>query len=384
MTFSLDEYLADLEHLVNLDSHSLDPEGVGRVAAFFRERFSDLGWQVTEHIVDESVGPCLEIVNRPVDRYDFLLLGHMDTVFPRGTAAARPFRIRDDRAFGPGVADMQSGLLSIYHAVRTLQQDFAERDEADREATQEPAICVALNSDEEISSRFSRRWVERLARKSRYAFVFESARPGGGIVVERKGVAKYALRFAGRAAHAGEEPEKGVSAIGELGHWIVKLHALNDPARGTTVNVGVVSGGTGPNVVAEQAEAKIDIRFTDEAEFLRVETAITALAAAPVLPGAAVSIERLGQRPPWNPDERTRVLQDVFEAVGHELGVAFSWICSGAASDANLVADQGTTVIDSMGPVGGRLHSDQEYLEVASIEPKVGLIVGVLRKLSER
>ena len=246
-----------------------------------------------------------------------------------------------------------------------------------------PAICVALNSDEEISSRYSRPWVEALARKSRYAFVFESARPGGGIVVQRKGVAKYALRFAGRAAHAGEEPEKGVSAIGELGHWIVKLHALDDPARGTTVNVGVVSGGTGPNVVAERAEAMIDIRFTDEAEFQRVETAIEALAAAPVLPGAAVDVERLGQRPPWNPDKRTRALQDVFEAVGREVDVEFSWIRSGAASDANTVASQGTTVIDSAGPVGGRLHSDEEYLEVGSIEAKIRLIAGVITRLKQ-
>ena len=123
--FSLDEYLADLEQLVNLDSHSFDPQGVGRVAAFFRERFSDLGWRVAEQTVDDSVGPCLEIVNRPADRYDFLLLGHMDTVFPRGTAAARPFTRRDDRIYGPGVADMQSGLLSIYYAVRSLQEEWS-------------------------------------------------------------------------------------------------------------------------------------------------------------------------------------------------------------------------------------------------------------------
>ncbi|QEK13035.1 M20 family metallopeptidase [Crassaminicella thermophila] len=369
---NLDEYLKHLEILVNTDSGSKDPEGIKKVAVYLGDLYIQMGWSVKVHQFDDEAGPCLEIRNTNEENIDLLLIGHMDTVFPKGTAKERPFDIKGDKVYGPGVVDMKSGLLSMYYVLKSLKLNQLER---------VPSICIALNSDEEISSMFSYKWIEGLARKSKASIVLEPARKNGALVKERKGVLKYSIDFTGVAAHAGVEPEKGVSAITELGYWILELNKLNDYDAGTTVNVGVVSGGSAPNVVAEKANAVVDIRFKFEEELQKVERLLKVLSENPKLKGMKVSVTKLGFRPPLNPSEESKKLYKLVEEVGKELEINIKWVSTGGGSDANFTSFVGVPTVDTLGPIGAGAHGIDEYLEISSIEPRLNLLRGVIIKI---
>ena len=196
----IESYLQDLENLVNIDSGSHDRAGVLKVSEFFAEEFKKLGWKVSSHEVDDALAPCLEIHSPGAgDTFDILILGHMDTVFPKGTVAERPFRIEDGRAYGPGVMDMKAGDLYALYLARTLHETGEDM----------PSICVAFNSHEEIGSRKARPWIEALAAKSKRAFILEPGRVNGDLVYERKGCSRYHLEFHGKAAHSGVDPQNG-------------------------------------------------------------------------------------------------------------------------------------------------------------------------------
>ncbi|QZY56003.1 M20 family metallopeptidase [Crassaminicella profunda] len=368
----LNEYLKNLESLVNQDSGSKDPEGISKIALFMGDLYTKMGWLVKVNKFHEDAGPCLEIRNNHEDGIDLLLIGHMDTVFPKGTVKERPFTIKGDRAFGPGVVDMKSGLLSMYYALKSLNLNELEK---------APSICVALNSDEEISSRFSRKWIESLARKSKYAFVLEPARKNGALVKERKGILKYNIEFTGVAAHAGVNPQDGISAITELGHWITKLNECNNFEAGTTLNVGVVSGGSAPNVVAEKANAVVDVRFKCEDELRKVERTVENLRKTPKLEGMKVDVTKLGFRPPLNPSEETKALYKMVDGIAEDLGMDIEWVATGGGSDANFTAALGVPTVDALGPIGGGAHGVDEYLEIPSIEPRLELLRRLIIKL---
>ncbi|GAM61469.1 putative carboxypeptidase G2 [Vibrio ishigakensis] len=221
--------------------------------------FESIGFSVKRHTVAPNAGPCLEITNKPyAEQFDVMLCGHMDTVFPEGTVAKRPLTFDEEKIYGPGATDMKSGILSAWYA---LQQMSAEqRDKL--------SILVALNCDEEIGSRYSREWIETMARKSKRVLVCEAARVSGNLIRSRKGNAKYELTFNGVASHAGSALEQGVSAIYELAHWSLAIKDMVNLETGTTMNVGVIEGGLAVNVVPDYAKATVDLRFwnTDEAE----------------------------------------------------------------------------------------------------------------------
>lgn len=372
--FELSTYLHELEQLVNIDSGSLHPAGIAEIAAFFKHRFADLGWFVRERRPHAAVGPCLEIVNREQAHYDLLLIGHMDTVFPVGTVKERPFRINGDKAFGPGVIDMKSGLLSMYHALRLLNTGGS---------LEGAAICVALNSDEEISSRYSRPWLEALAKKSRHALVLEPARSSGALVNKRKGIGRYSIEFTGIAAHAGVEPEKGASAISELCHWGLALQSMTDYEAETTVNVGIVQGGTAANVVAERATAEVDMRMTDLQAVEKVETLMTKMSAHPKTPGVKVAVKGGVVRPPMNPSEQTAALCRAIDQIAANLGIHFEWAATGGGSDANFTAALGVPTIDGLGPIGGGAHGSGEYLLIDSVIPRLKLLSDVIKHITK-
>jgi len=363
--FNLAEYLHDLEYIVNIDSGSRHPAGVAAVANFMAQRYEAMGWHVTRHHFNNAVGPCLEIKNTHDNDYDVLIIGHMDTVFPVGTVAERPFSIKDGRAYGPGVADMKAGLLLAYYALKTLQ---------DEGKLQHAKICVALNSDEEISSVYSRPWLEQLAVKSRHAFIMEPARANGALVNQRKGLGRYSFVIKGKAAHAGVDPEKGRSAINELAHWILSLHALTNFEVGTTVNVGVVHGGTAANVVAEHAAGEIDIRFVTMDEAVRIEETLKELVANPRTEGVTASFTGKVTRPPMNPSPATLRLCQATTEIAKKHNIDISWVATGGGSDGNFTAALGVPTIDGLGPIGGASHSPSEYLEINSIEPRLNLL----------
>ncbi len=232
--FSLDAYLADLAPLINLDCGTRTPAGVARVADIMTEKYEAIGWQVTRHQFAAECGPCLEATNAPgASHYDVMLVGHMDTVFPEGTAAKRPLKIEGNQAFGPGVSDMKSGLLSTWYALK----------EMDPAVLAKLKVLVCCNCDEEIGSPWSKEWLVEKAKQSGCVLVAEAARPNGDLISARKGNAKYRITFHGKASHAGSALSEGISAITELAHWVLAINEQVNLDTGTTMNVGVVQGG---------------------------------------------------------------------------------------------------------------------------------------------
>ena len=286
--FSLDTYLADLAPLINLDCGTRTPAGVARVADIMTEKYEAIGWQVTRHQFAAECGPCLEATNAPgADHYDVMLVGHMDTVFPEGTAAKRPLKIEGNQAFGPGVSDMKSGLLSTWYALKELDPAVLAR----------LKVLVCCNCDEEIGSPWSKEWLVKKAKQSGCVLVAEAARPSGDLISARKGNAKYRITFHGKASHAGSALTEGVSAITELAHWVLAINEQVNMTTGTTMNVGVVQGGTGVNVVPDFAEAIVDLRFWSNEEAAAVHDRLTFMANNPFLAGCRVEVDRQTFKP---------------------------------------------------------------------------------------
>ena len=282
-------FLADLERLVNLDCGSYTRDGVNEVAAWVVAFLERLGGEVTRHPDPEGIlGDTVEAVFRgEAGGPRALLVGHMDTVFPVGTAAERPFAVADGIARGPGVTDMKSGLLTLLYG---LEAALAAVGAGGRPLPFE-RLTVIANPDEEIGSPASTPHIERVALASDVAFSLECARANGDIVSSRKGTGDYVITVNGRAAHAGVEPEKGRSAILAAAHLVVDLHELNGRWPGVTCNVGVIEGGSRPNVVAERTVLQVDLRAVERVSMEAADAAIRALAAAPAVPDVTIDVE---------------------------------------------------------------------------------------------
>src|SRR5438094_10382055 len=274
----LPEALEFLEEMVSMESPSFDKPLVDKFAEFAGSRFAAIGGEV-DSVSAEKFGNHLraKFPGQSSDR--ILLLGHTDTVWPAGEIAKRPFKIEGGRAVGPGVFDMKAGILLISMAIAALQKANGGLPKT---------VTVLLVSDEEVGSTSSRAVTESEASPCRAVFVLEPSLPGGALKTARKGVGRFTLKVIGRAAHAGIDPENGINAIEEISQQILKLQKMTDPARGTTVTVGVVHGGTRSNVVPAEAAAEIDIRISSMEEAERITKMIKAL--SPQLPGARLEI----------------------------------------------------------------------------------------------
>lgn len=367
----INDFLKDLEQLVNIDSGSNNVEGVNKVADYFKDKYIALGWLVKECQYSSDIGKCLEIRNNNEENIDVLIIGHMDTVFPAGTAKERPFYINETRAYGPGVADMKSGLLTAYYAMKSIHKSALEK----------LNICIFYNSDEEISSAYSQARIKELAKRSKYAFVAEPGRSDGSMVMARKGLVKYMVEFKGVAAHAGVEPQKGRSAIHEMANWVVDLTKLNNYEIGTSINFGVVSGGTVANVVADKAYAEIDLRYKIKDEMIKFENRVLQLQENPFITDVKVEVHKRGARPPMNPDANTYKLMKTVEDIGKKLDIDIKWSSTGGGSDANFTSELGVPSIDGLGPVGGGCHGVSEYIEIDSIQQSVDLLANVLENI---
>jgi glutamate carboxypeptidase len=371
-------FLGDLAHLVGIDCGSFTPGGVDEVGRFVADFLSRLGATVETH--PDAEGRLGSTVvgrirgQRGAPR--ILLIAHLDTVFPEGTAAARPFRIEDGIARGPGVTDMKSGLLAGLYALRAVRS-LAGGDGASGALPYETLMFVG-NPDEEIGSPSSTPIIAELAGDADACLVLECARANGDIVSSRKGNLTLRLIVKGRAAHAGVEPEKGRSAVLAAANVIVGLHALNGRWPGVTVNVGVVEGGTRSNVVAEHAELEIDVRAVTRESLVGAEAAIGAITAAPGVPDVTVETEELARHWPMEKLERSGRLVQLAAELAGTLGFELRDAATGGASDANTTAGLGVPTIDGLGPIGGLDHSPEEYLEVGSIVPRTTLLAALL------
>jgi glutamate carboxypeptidase len=359
-----------LTELVDIESPSDDPAALAAMGERLAALFAPFG-----PIVRHPTGPggashfALSVAGSAPDLAHLCVLGHYDTVWPMGSRQRMPSGIdADSRLRGPGCFDMKGGLVLLYHALSELK--------ALGLAPRRP-VRALFTCDEEIRSPTSRPLIAELAEGAAAALVLESPLPGGGLKTARKGTATYRLDIAGRAAHAGIEPGAGASAIVELAHQVHALHALNDPELGTTVNVGVVHGGTRSNVVPAHAEAHIDVRVTTSAEAGRISAAIHGL--SPVLAGTRLTVVAELSRPPMEPTEASGRLFERARALAVAIGMAdLGQGATGGASDANLVAAMGIPTLDGLGPEGGGAHADHEHVLTASMPQRCALLAGLL------
>lgn len=379
----LPDYLRDLERLVNIDCGSYTKPGVDEVGRFTAGFLRDQLGAIVEIDANERFGDT--VIGRLAGAQGgprALLIGHMDTVFDPGTAAERPFRMEEGIARGPGVTDMKSGLLCGLYALKVLRAlalgTGGGAPGSDGSWLPLGALTFVANPDEEIGSPVSSPVIRREAESADLALVLECARANGDIVSSRKGIVDLHLVITGRAAHAGVEPEKGRSATLEAAHKTVALHALNGRWAGVTVNVGVIEGGTRPNVVAEHALLKVDVRAVTRSALEQAEAAILEIAAISTVPDVTTVVEEHGRHWPMEKLERSARLVHHAKALADELGFALNDAATGGASDANTTAGMGVPSIDGLGPIGGNDHSPAEYLEVASVVPRVTLLAGLL------
>jgi glutamate carboxypeptidase len=299
-------------------------------------------------------------------------MGHLDTVYPDGTAAARPMRLDGPKIIGPGVCDMKGGLLVGMYALRALQSaDF--RDYAE--------LAFFFNSDEEIGSPSSRPIYQPIARGMDSALVLESARANGDIVSARKASGEFTLRVTGRAAHAGVEPEKGVNAVVELAHQIIALQELNGLAPGVTVNPGVIGGGTVSNVIPAEAWVIVDVRAVDPAGAEAITHSLNSLPARTALPGTNVEVKGSLSYPAMARTPAVRLLAELARDSARELGFEINDVATGGASDANVLASLGLPVLDGLGPIGGLDHSPDEYIEAESFAPRASMVAGLIQRI---
>ncbi len=360
------EFLKELEELVNIDSYSKDPVGTAKVAAVMRAKFEALGWHIEEHHPSPEVGPILFITNQPeAASYDVLLLGHMNTVFKTGTVEKRPFSMDETYAYGPGVADMKDGVLAAYYVCKSL----VENDELGS-----MSICVCFNPDEEISSRFSRPYIEALGKKSKHCIVLESARINGNFVNERKGIGKYTIEFLGKAAHAAVNPDKGANAINQFLVTGQDILAWAKPELGTTINIGTVEGGTTPNTVPDYVKIQVDVRLRELAEGERIHQLMMDLPNHMTVAGVRANVTGAIVRPPMPKTEKTLAFCAAVDDICKNLQIEAQWESTGGGSDGNFVAALGVPTIDGFGPVGGNGHSVDECLELKLLMERLELI----------
>ena len=366
-----DPCLALLEALVIMESPSGAPDRIGLIAERVRAELERRGTSVErhpaagygEHLLARVPGAVAG--GRPL-----LVVGHMDTVHAVGTLARLPFAVEDDRVRGPGVYDMKGGLAVALTALDLLAAEGLR-----------PAgdVLFVITCDEEVGSPTSRDLIEKQAVGGRGALVLEPCVPGGAAKTRRKGVGNFVVGVQGRPAHAGVEPEAGVSAVHELISLLDRILSLADPALGTTLNVGVIEGGTRANVVAERARAEIDLRFWSAGEAERVAGALRSFTVADarctLAVGGGVNRGAL---------ERTEASARLF-SVARTVAAAQGWELAegstGGASDGNLISAAGCPTLDGLGPDGGGAHSLDEHVTLADIAPRIALLAGLLIRL---
>jgi glutamate carboxypeptidase len=375
------EYLLDrqeamieaLGQLVMLESPSNDPAAVNSVGNYLAQAFGALDASV-ERIPQTDFGDHLRVSWGKGER-QILLLGHMDTVWPVGETAERPFRATQEESSGilvgtgPGAFDMKGGLAIGLFAVSALR---------DLELIPAQRLVFLFNSDEEVGSITSRPLIEEEAQRSDAALVLEPSREDA-LVVWRKGVGRFELEVQGLASHSGAAHERGVSAVQEMAHQILRLEAMTDYGLGSTVNVGEVRGGARVNVRPASAWASVDLRVTTTEEGLRMTDAIRGL--QPVDPRATLTVSGGLNRPPWEASPEGDALFERAKRVGDSLGMDTWPAGTGGGSDGNFTAALGVPTLDGLGIVGNDAHALTEWADLSSMPLRAALLAELLLDL---
>lgn len=365
----LSQYIEELRELCSIDSFSYHKPGLDEMALFLAARMRGLGMHATI-IERESWGNDLLATLRGNRDANVLLLGHMDTVYPVGISATRPVQVEGDIVYGPGVCDMKGGVLSGIYAIEALMamnyHSFGEI----------RFVCV---SDEEINSRHSQDIMQVACENAQGALVLEAARSNGDIVSARKGHTWYMLTANGRSAHAGVEPEKGRNAIIEMAHQILQFQNLSGWREGITINAGVISGGTLPNVVPDFAQAQFDLRFLLDEDRIATEQRFHELIMQKRISSVELTLERApDMKAPMVQTSESQKLAHQAQHIANLLGFSINHVLTGGASDGSYATNHGVPTLDGLGPIGGRDHSPDEYLILSSVAPRTALLAGLI------
>lgn len=373
----LPAYLEELTALSAIECPTSHKPGVDQAGAWVTDWATQRGWEVTTW-PDASAGDTQAITLRgdAPEGPAAMLVAHLDTVYPVGTAASRPARPAGDRLIGPGTADNKSGLLSGLYALAALE-DLGLLSSFGR-------VTLVCGGDEETDMRVSGVVLRELAPVMDLALVLEAGRENGDIVGARKGSGAFRIEVAGKAAHAGVEPHKGANAVVALARHIDALHELNGMRPGMTLNVGVVAGGTVSNVVPDHAEARIDVRVVAAADTEPVRRALQEVVATERLPGTRAALHGDFKLPPLARTPAIDAVARLASECANELGFDVTAAATGGGSYANVLAGLGLTVLDGLGPIGGLDHSPDEYIEVSSIVPRTALLALLLHRWAER
>jgi glutamate carboxypeptidase len=363
-----------LKTLVETESPSHDKTAVDRVGAIIAEEARRLGAQIEiipnketgDHVLARWNSPHLQPLSPRERGAAILLLCHMDTIFPPGTLSKTPYREANGKIFGPGVLDMKSGIVISLAALEEAQKQEMTR-----------PVTLLCTSDEEIGSHTSREHIELLAKESALVLVLEAALVDGSLKTWRKGVGEFFVKTKGRAAHAGGEHERGRNAIEEMAHQVIAIQKLTDYSKQTTLNVGVIQGGTVSNVVPEECAVQVDVRVMQPGEWERLESEMKKL--KPMLDGTSIEITGELNRPPMPFDETMKVAFEKAKSIAAEIGMELKAGGTGGGSDANFVAPLGISVLDGLGAIGEGYHSDREYIFADSLEERVRLVSALLQ-----
>lgn len=358
-----------LKLLVETESPSHDKAAVDRVGVIVAEEARKLGGEVeviqnTEtgnhilaHFHSSSFSPHPSI----------LILCHMDTVFPLGTIDKTPYRDEGEKIFGPGILDMKAGIVIALAAIESARKSGLNR-----------SVTLLCTSDEEIGSRTSRELIESLAKESALVLVMEGALLDGSLKTWRKGTGGFWVKVKGRAAHAGGDHQAGRNAIEEMSHQVIAIQKLTDYSKQTTLNVGVIQGGTVSNVVPEECSIQVDVRVMQPGEWERLEEEMKKL--KPALDGTHIEVTGGLNRPPMPFDDLMKTTFEKAKTIAARIGMELRAGGTGGASDGNFVAPLGIPLLDGMGAVGEGYHSEREFIFADSIEQKSKLIAELIRE----
>lgn len=360
--------LETVEALVSLESPTTDKAAVDRLGRELASRLEAIGGRVTR-LPRTDCGDHL-LAEFGCGASQLLLLGHLDTVWPVGQLDRMPLRRADGRLYGPGVFDMKAGIAIAMLATRALFETGADLSRR---------LVMLWTTDEEMGSGGSREAVEQEARRSEAVLVLEPSLPGGAVKTSRKGCGEFEIVVRGVAAHAGVDPGKGASAIQELARQIVRLEELQELDRGVSVNVGVVSGGTRANVVAEEARAVVDVRAPTGADAVRIDAAIRAV--TPVDGRTAIHVTGGFGRPPLERTSRVERLYGQAREVAEALGVRLDEGTTGGGSDGNFTAALGVSTLDGLGAIGDGAHALHEHVEIDALPERAAIVAGLIERL---
>jgi glutamate carboxypeptidase len=366
-----------LREMVDTDGGSYDKAGVDAVGAQVAQFMAAQGIPV-ETIRQQRFGDCLRAVvdaedgeGRGNSRQNIVLMGHRDTVFPKGEPTRRPFTIEGDRAYGPGVADMKAGLVMNMFVLAAFRKFGGA-----------PGPLVGLfTGDEEIASPEGRPVIEAEGRAARVVFNSEPGRPDKGVVTGRKGGVFMVFDIEGKAAHSGGNFEQGISAIGELAAKITAIHALTDLKRGITLNVGLVTGGQSVNTVAPHAQGQIDLRYVEPADRDEAMAKIEAIIARSFIPGTRATLTIRGEFLPLTQDAASKRVYALYHDAARDSGFEAPANFSGGCADSGFTAAMGAPTLCAVGPVGGKAHSPEEYLELDSLVPRAQALARAILRL---